>query len=53
MGDFILRETQGRVAILTLNRPDSLNAIGTLQDCDDFVAAIEAVGDDPASAPWS
>ena len=46
MGDFIERETLGKVAILRLNRPDSLNAIGTLEDCDDFVAAVEAVGAD-------
>jgi enoyl-CoA hydratase/carnithine racemase len=46
MGDFICRETHGKVAVLTINRPDSLNAIGTLEDCDDFVRAIEAVGDD-------
>ena len=32
MGDFIIRETIGKVAILTINRPDSLNAIGTLED---------------------
>jgi len=48
MGDFIIRETIGKVAILTINRPDSLNAIGTLEDCDDFVRAIEAIGDDRA-----
>jgi 2-(1,2-epoxy-1,2-dihydrophenyl)acetyl-CoA isomerase len=46
MGDFVVRETIGKVAILRLNRPENLNAIGTLQDCDDLVAAIEAVGDD-------
>ncbi|KAB7648971.1 crotonase/enoyl-CoA hydratase family protein [Polymorphobacter fuscus] len=46
MGDFIRRETIGKVAILHLDRPDSLNAIGTLEDCDDFVAAVEAVGAD-------
>lgn len=46
MGDFIIRETVGKIAILRMNRPDALNAIGTLQDCDDFVAAIEAAGDD-------
>ncbi len=46
MGNFVLRETHGRVAVLRMNRPAALNAIGTLQDCDDFVAAIEAVGDD-------
>lgn len=46
MGDFISRETIGKIAILRLNRPETLNAVGTLEDCDDFVAAIEAVGDD-------
>ena len=46
MGDFISRETIGKIAILRLNSPETLNAIGTLEDCDDFVAAIEAVGDD-------
>lgn len=48
MGDFILRETIGKVAILRINRPDTLNAVGTLEDCDDFVRAIEGVEDDPA-----
>lgn len=46
MADFIQRETVGKVAILRLDRPETLNAIGTLDDCDDFVRAIEAVGDD-------
>lgn len=46
MGDFIRRETHGKVAVLTIDRPDSLNAIGTLEDCDDFAAAVEAVGAD-------
>ena len=42
----VVRETIGKVAILRLNRPETLNAIGTLQDCDDLVAAIDAIGDD-------
>lgn len=46
MGDFIGRETIGKIAILRINRPETLNAIGTLDDCNDFVAAIEAVGAD-------
>jgi enoyl-CoA hydratase/carnithine racemase len=46
MTGFIERETFGRIAVLRMNRPAALNAIATLQDCDDFVAAIEAVGDD-------
>lgn len=36
------------VAVLTMNAPDSLNAIGTVADCDDFVAALEAVQADKA-----
>ena len=47
MADFISRETIGKVAILRINRPETLNAVGTLADCADFVAAIEAVGADP------
>ena len=48
MGNFIGRETIGKVAILRIDRPETLNAIGTLDDCNDMVAAIEAVGADPA-----
>ena len=47
MTNFIETERQGRIAILRMNKPDTLNAIGERQDCDDFVAAIEAIGDDP------
>ncbi|QMW22369.1 crotonase/enoyl-CoA hydratase family protein [Sandaracinobacteroides saxicola] len=43
---FVTTTVHGRIARLTLSAPDSLNAIGTLQDCDDFVAAITAL-DDP------
>lgn len=39
-------ERRGRVAVITFNRPDSLNAIGTQQDCMDLVAAIDALTDD-------
>lgn len=46
MGDFVTRETIGKVALLRLNRPASLNAIATIADCDDLVAAVEAVGAD-------
>ncbi len=48
MGDFILRETIGKIAVLRMNRPGALNAIATLEDCDDFVRAVEAVADDRA-----
>ncbi len=46
MGDFVLRETRGKIAILRLNRPETLNAIGSLEDCRDIVAALENIGDD-------
>ena len=48
MGDFVVRETIGRVAILRLNRPESLNAVATHADCDDLVEAVRALGDDRA-----
>lgn len=47
MSDFVMRETHGRVAVLRLNRPETMNAIGTLADCDALVAAIEALDRDP------
>jgi 2-(1,2-epoxy-1,2-dihydrophenyl)acetyl-CoA isomerase len=46
MTPFVLVERRGPVAILTLNRPESLNAIGTQQDCVDLVNAVEALTDD-------
>jgi 2-(1,2-epoxy-1,2-dihydrophenyl)acetyl-CoA isomerase len=48
MGDFVVRGTIGKVAILRLNRPESLNAVATHEDCTDFVEAVQAVGDDPS-----
>lgn len=46
MGRFVEIERTGRVAVLWLSRPDSLNAIGTQEDCDDFIAALRAVDED-------
>jgi len=46
VGDFVEVERRGAVAILRLNRPESLNAIATHEDCDDLVAALHAVHDD-------
>lgn len=45
---FALYETRGRIAIVTLNRPDTRNAIGEHSDCTDLVAAIERANADPA-----
>ena len=43
---FVKREMTGRIAILTLNRPDVRNAISTLEDCSDFINAIETADRD-------
>jgi 2-(1,2-epoxy-1,2-dihydrophenyl)acetyl-CoA isomerase len=43
---FVRYEKQDRIAILTMNRPDSRNAIGTHQDCRDFIAALDAAQTD-------
>ena len=40
-------EKRGHVAILTLNRPESLNALGAPGDGDAVAATCEAVNDDP------
>ena len=48
MGDqFVLYEKTGRIAILTLNRPDSRNAIGSFDDCEALVAALARAENDP------
>lgn len=46
MGDFVLYETSGRVVTLTLNNPEERNAIGTQQQCEDIVQAVERVNRD-------
>ncbi|HMT44011.1 MAG TPA: crotonase/enoyl-CoA hydratase family protein [Chakrabartia sp.] len=48
MGDFIQIERQGRVAIVRLNKPEALNAIGTLDDCNDIIAALDGLDADPS-----
>lgn len=46
MSSFVQVERRGRIAILTLSRPDSLNAIGTHEDCRELVDAVESLTDD-------
>ena len=46
MGDFVVIEQRGRIAILTLRHADVLNAVTSLEDCDDMVAAIERIDQD-------
>ena len=42
----ILTEKRGHVAILTLNRPDAMNALGAPGDGDQVAAACAAINDD-------
>jgi enoyl-CoA hydratase/carnithine racemase len=44
---FTTYEKSGRVATVTLNRPEARNAIGTLEDCHDLAAALMRANDDP------
>jgi enoyl-CoA hydratase/carnithine racemase len=44
---FATYEKSGRVATITLTRPESRNAIATQQDCDDLAAALAKANDDP------
>ncbi len=46
MGDYVRLEKRDNIAILTLNRPDKLNAIGEPQDCVDLIEAVRSIGDD-------
>lgn len=43
---FAIYEKSGRVATITLNRPESRNAIATQQDCDDLAGALWKANDD-------
>lgn len=47
MSGFVKLERHGRIALLTLDHPEALNAIGSRQDCDEFVAALDAINADP------
>ena len=47
MSETVLKETEGRVALLTINRPDKLNALNQ-QVRDDMLALLEEIADDDA-----
>ena len=48
MGDpFVLYEKTGRIAKLTMNRPDRRNAIGSFEDCESLAAALTRAESDP------
>ena len=46
MSEDLLQSREGRVAILTMNRPDRLNAMSG-QMLDDMVAALHRLAEDP------
>ena len=46
MGDYVCFEQRGRIAILTFNHPDTMNAIAEHEDCNDLVNALERLNDD-------
>ena len=46
MAGFLNVERRGRIAILTMAKPESMNAIGTHQDCEDIVSTLTMLGDD-------
>ena len=46
MTPFLEVERQGRIAILRMDRADSLNAIGTLEDCDNIVDTLWELSND-------
>jgi 2-(1,2-epoxy-1,2-dihydrophenyl)acetyl-CoA isomerase len=46
MSDFIRYEQRGRVVVLTMNRPDERNALGSHADCAAFVDAVERAAAD-------
>ena len=46
MGDFVTIERLDKIAILRLNRPESLNAVATHEDCDDLVSSVEVANAD-------
>ncbi len=46
MGNFIDVERRGKIAILKMNKPESMNAIATHEDCDDIVSTLNAINDD-------
>src|SRR3546814_19798374 len=46
MGEFLSVERRGKIAILTMIKPESMNAIGTHDDCQDIIDTLRILGDD-------
>lgn len=50
MNDFLIIDKDGPIVTLTINRPETRNAISEVSDCDAFVTAIEDIQNDPTIA---
>lgn len=48
MSEFLKVTIQGPVAVVTLNRPETRNAISTKEDCEEFEAVCESLGANPS-----
>jgi 2-(1,2-epoxy-1,2-dihydrophenyl)acetyl-CoA isomerase len=48
MSEFVLEERRNGVAIVTLNRPQERNGIGSHESCEQLAAAIRRANSDPA-----
>jgi 2-(1,2-epoxy-1,2-dihydrophenyl)acetyl-CoA isomerase len=46
MGEFLDVERRGKIAILRMNKPEAMNAIGSHADCDDIVDTLQQMNDD-------
>jgi 2-(1,2-epoxy-1,2-dihydrophenyl)acetyl-CoA isomerase len=46
LSSFLEVERRDRIAILRMNRPESMNAIGTIEDCDSIVNTFFELGND-------
>src|SRR3546814_6847074 len=46
MGECLSVERRGKISILTMIKPESMNAIGTHDDCQDIIDTLRILGDD-------
>ena len=47
MSEFVLYEQNDRIVTLTLNAPDERNAIGSIEQCKEFVTAADRINSNP------
>ncbi len=46
MSDFLQVEKQGRIAILRMSKPEAMNALSSLEDCDNIISTLESLNFD-------